>query len=149
MRTVLLAVMLTGCAPSLGHDYEYGCAKFTSEIPLIESHIESHINLAMRVIDQKFGRGAFCDMIDTRMISVVANAWLCGDSSGRVCTGESEMIGYLKLSKDGNAIVHEAIHLVESRAIPYDESAKHTNWESNGYFKMDKEFMLTADFLYY
>lgn len=128
--------------------HEHGCVVMVSDMGLNTDHIDQHIDLAQQDIDSRFGLSTFCGVMRNVTVQVVESSFRCNDGSGRMCDGESGMIiKYMTVTLRDNAMLHEVIHFVEWRDGILN-TGTHPEWKEKRYEDMDRQFKLTAPFLY-
>jgi hypothetical protein len=127
-----------GCGPQEDYVYNEGCVTIHSEIELVPWKVGLYTQFAEEMYDARFGSGQFCYLVSgiPRIDVVDVITIPCGVQQ---CGGITGPFGHISLAKDGEAFLHETLH-VRDIYLGNIDTMFHGNWTKNGYYDMDLEF---------
>lgn len=137
MRYLALALVLFGCGPE-GWTYQTKCLTFDSWVGLNASVVSDYEATARTLIDGRFGDGTLCKLNVTTIEVRDVYFWECPFGLG-TCTGFTDISGHIQLGKSGLPLLHEILHVKDQHEGVLD-TGNHPNWESKGYYALDRHF---------
>jgi hypothetical protein len=152
MRTWLLLMTLTSCSPPGDWRFEYQHQCFglvMSERPIKSPALDSNVEIATNMWKEAFGAD-FCRDIGFPSIWVSSEPWECGYGTAldRRCTGAFDIWTGIRVSGDGGALIHEALHIRDIQRGAGLTTSSHLGWGHNGYDHLDQEFTKRAVYLF-
>lgn len=94
---------------------------------------------AKELIDRRYGAGTFCSLAEDIEVEIVADYFYCGIASPHgMCQGQYLSIEKKIISYQGHSLVHEFIHVQETRQFKLG-TMWHENWYTGGQYALTHE----------
>ena len=151
-KLILIGLLLTNCG--VGHFAvecdPIGTGKWTIEQDDVTcERIQQEVNIALDILEER-GFAKRTDFVNSKVEAYQVTCLKMGIMSREKfdCYGGIEGQGNIKLDWSRTALLHELLHVKQESEFDFS-TVDHKNWDTNGFYDADNEFIHKSYLLWY